>query len=51
MSEQRQGRRARRLVAALLAGAMLTFAGCSAEGSVDTEGDGVQIDGDVDVNE
>lgn len=40
-------RQSRRLVAALLLAATL-FSGCSASGSVGTEGDGVKVEGDVD---
>lgn len=38
----------KRILATLAVLAMLTGAGCSASGSVDTEGDGVNIEGDVD---
>ena len=43
--------RTRRILAALLVSLGLFGAACSAEGDVDTEGDGVQIEGDVDENE
>ncbi len=36
----------RALVALVIAGGL--FAGCSAEGGIDTSGDGVKIEGDVD---
>lgn len=39
----------RSLLAFLAAGALFTgAAGCSASGDVDTEGDGIQVEGDVD---
>ncbi|MEO6120635.1 MAG: hypothetical protein ABIW46_01630 [Acidimicrobiales bacterium] len=38
----------RRILATLAALLALAGAACSAEGSIGTEGDGVQIDGDVD---
>lgn len=43
--------RTRRTLLALLVSLGLFGAACSAEGNVDTEGDGVRIEGDVDENE
>lgn len=43
--------RIRRLVAVLLVGMGVVATACTAEGGVDTEGDGVQINGDVDSTE
>ena len=43
--------RTRRILAALLVSLGLFGAACSAEGDVDTEGDGVKIEGDVDEKE
>jgi hypothetical protein len=40
--------RLRRLLAALLVGGVLVLPACSASGKVDTGGDGVKIEGDVD---
>jgi len=38
----------RTLAALVLAGGLL--AGCSAEGDIDTSGDGIKVEGDVDAN-
>ncbi len=39
-------RTVRALIAVVIAGGLL--AGCSAEGGIDTSGDGVKIEGDID---
>lgn len=43
-------RRLRALIAALLLSLTAVTAACSAEGDVDTGGDGVELEGDVDAN-
>jgi outer membrane murein-binding lipoprotein Lpp len=42
-------RTVRAVVALVIAGGL--FAGCSAEGGIDTSGDGVKIEGDVDAKD
>lgn len=51
MSADRGWLRTRRIVAALLAGSVLTLSGCSAEGNINTDGDGITVGGDVDAKE
>lgn len=48
MAAERPWLRTRRIVAALVAGSSLALSGCSAEGRIETDGNGVKVGGDVD---
>ncbi len=48
MAMERAWLRTRRIVAAILAGSMLTLSACSAEAHIDADDTGVKIGGDVD---
>lgn len=51
MAADRRWLPTRRIVAALLAGTVLTLGGCSAQGSIGTDDNGVKVGGDVDAKE
>jgi hypothetical protein len=48
MAGERAWLRTRRIVAAVLAGSVLTLSACSAEGRIETDDNGVKVGGDVD---